>query len=171
MLTVTSVSRWLYEKIIGKQFFLWQLSLIHFRESIVEKIVKNSPCLGIPTYMNSKELNRNTSSYTCIRNSCDLCQNSIPLTSVIDYGLHDGFLIFFFQPPFSLSRFGGELFLGLVWGHWWNAAVPRDPIFGIDISYLHHLAPAFVAAGWFCYRHKKIFLLLCNWNIADFQCH
>ncbi|CAG0881785.1 unnamed protein product [Darwinula stevensoni] len=51
------------------------------------------------------------------------------------------------EPPFSLSRFGGELFLALVWGHWWNAAVPRDPIFGIDISFLRLLAPVFVAAA------------------------
>ncbi|KAK8387515.1 hypothetical protein O3P69_018209 [Scylla paramamosain] len=45
------------------------------------------------------------------------------------------------KPPFSLVRFVGQILTGNSWSFLLGAAVPREPIFGVSLVPLVHLAP------------------------------
>lgn len=52
-----------------------------------------------------------------------------------------------FQPPFSVWRFCGMVFVGYLWGSVIHSAIPRDGFAGYNVQFLYALVPLGCALG------------------------
>lgn len=53
----------------------------------------------------------------------------------------------FIQPPFSLFRQFGGVFVGNLWGWIFQLAIPQEKVWGFDLSFLELFVPLAIALG------------------------